>query len=112
MQNRSCKFPLAVIAATCSMLLSGCAAKVPVFQPMDDIYDEVHGSGARDAVTVLREGLRERMAYGVTDAYIPLRTPDQVVPIWVFPYEDPRTARRVDGHWEHTVLRSSEWFTE
>jgi hypothetical protein len=62
-------------------------------------------------VELLRDGLRSNNAYGVTDPYIPLRTPEQVVPVWV-PARVDTYGRRIEGHWEHTVIEKSKWFTQ
>lgn len=99
-------------AAAGLILLAGCASEREPGRPIDEIYDEIHRRGSKDAVEMLRDGMRERMVYGVTDPYIPLRQPDEVVPVWVPAFVDPRTGRRIDGHWEHTVIRRGEWVTD
>jgi hypothetical protein len=91
--------------------LAGCSSPAPVGRPLEDVYDSVNRRGSRDAVEVLREGMRTRRQYGTTDPYTPLRTPEEVIPVWVPAYVDPRTGRRVDGHWEHSVIRRSTWET-
>lgn len=98
-------------AAFLILAMAGCASD-RAFRPMEDVYDEVHRQGQRDTVAVLRESLRERLVYGASDPYVPLRVPEEIAPIWIPPHVDPRTGRRVDGHWEHTVIRRSEWFTQ
>lgn len=110
--DRCSKSRLALLLCVAALGLSACATKRAEFRSIDEVYDDIHRSGSRDAVSLLRTGMRERMVYGVTDPYVPMRTPDEIVPIWVPPYVDPRTGRRVDGHWEHTVLRRGEWFTD
>ncbi|TJY57362.1 conjugal transfer protein [Sinimarinibacterium sp. CAU 1509] len=112
MADRYSKFTKILAVSLAALALSGCAARKGPVRSIDEIYDEVHRKGGQDAVSMLRAGMRERMVYGVADPYVPLRTPDEVVPIWVPPYEEPRTGRRIDGHWEHTVTRRGEWFTE
>lgn len=95
------------------LAVTACASsRPPPDRLIDEIYDDVHRSGAQEAVEGLRRAMGERQVYGVNDPYVPMRTPDEVVPIWVPAYEDPRTGRRVEGHWEHTVLRRGEWFTD
>lgn len=93
--------------------LAGCASEPELpYRPIEDVYESLHREGARNAVDLLREGLRSRQVYGVADPYIPLRKPEEVVPVWVPAYVDERTGRRIDGHWEHAVIRRSEWFTD
>lgn len=102
-----------LLIAGAVLALAGCTgARKPPDRLIDEIYDDVHRAGAQDAVDALRAGMGERQAYGIADPYIPLRTPDEIVPIWVVPHVDPRTGRRVSGHWEHTVIRRGEWFTD
>lgn len=93
--------------------LAGCASKPDhtQYMPAQGVYDSAYSEGARDSIDVLREGLRSRQVYGVTDPYIPLRTPDEVIPVWVPDYVDA-SGRRVSGHWQHTVVRRSQWYTE
>jgi hypothetical protein len=76
---------------------------------MDSIYDGVNRSGSRDAVDLLRQGMRTQQVYGQSDPYTPVRQPEIVIPIWVPTYVDPNTGNRVDGHWEHAVIRNSDW---
>jgi hypothetical protein len=94
--------------------VAGCATystTPPSAYSTDEIYDRSYRDGARDAIDVLREGLRSRQVYGVTDPYIPLRAPDEIIPIWVPDSVDKR-GRRISGHWQHTVIRRSQWYTE
>lgn len=89
---------------------AGCASKpVAIGDSIEDVYGRVHREGARDTVSLVREGLSTRPSYGSTDPVIPLRQPERVVPVWVPPYVDKDTGRRVDGHWQHTVIEDGEW---
>lgn len=97
-----------------AITLSGCAAHIAPSGPdvPDQLYDEIHGAGARDTVRLLQEGMRERQVYGTTEPYIPIRKPADVREIWVPDHRDQATGRLVHGHWESTVLREGEWYTD
>jgi hypothetical protein len=79
--------------------------------PTEAIYDEAYRDGGRETVSVLRVGLRSRQVFGVTDPYTPLRVPDEIVPVWVPDHID-KSGRRISGHWQHTVIRRSQWYLE
>lgn len=104
------KLALSVITLT---LVAGCASRpAPAYSvPTEEVYNSAYRDGGRDTVEVIREGLRSRQVYGVADPYIPLRTPDEVIPVWVPDYVDA-SGRRISGHWQHTVVRRSQWYTE
>lgn len=92
--------------------LAGCSSAPtprPVGPSIDSIYSAVNQSGSRDAVDILRTGMRTQQLYGQSDPYTPLRQPEIVIPIWVPAYVDPNTGNRVDGHWEHAVIQESDW---
>ena len=104
----------ALALACVGVAAAGCASGPRTAPPewrgaADRIYREVHGDAEKEAIDDLRFGLRERRVYGDSDPYYPLRRPDEVVPIWKAPRVDPRTGRRIGGHWEWTVLRRSKW---
>lgn len=94
------------------LILSGCGT---VDRPQglnpDSVYDQVYREGGRDIVKTLKEGLRQKQVYGTTDPYIPLRTPDQIMPVWVAAHID-KQGRRIEGHWENTIIRRSQWYTD
>lgn len=95
------------------VLMAGCStspqhAKGPA---LSEIYDKTHRQGSRDAIQVLREGMRSNHMYGATDPYIPMRKPDEIIPVWVPAQRDKRTGRLIQGHWEHSVIRWSDWQT-
>lgn len=100
------------LATSCVLLSAGCAStgKLPIGPSTAEVYDQVHRSGAKDAVELLSSGLKKRMSLGHSDPIIPMRTPDQVVPVWVVAHKDHRTHRYVEGNWEHAVVEESEWF--
>jgi len=106
-------FKPCMAVAMALLTLSGCASvnreDIPAGASPDSIYDQVYKEGQSNTIELLREGLQERKVYGVTDPYIPLRRPDEVVPIWVVDGVDPLTGRRIGGHWEHTVIRRGGW---
>jgi hypothetical protein len=102
-----------VSAVTLSVALSACSTTppAPYSPPPEAVYNALYNDGAREAVDLLREGLRAREAYGYTDPYIPIRTPDEVVPIYVPAYVDADN-RRIEGHWEYTVIKESQWYLD
>jgi len=104
------KKQLLLIAALLSVIACT-TTTIPPGQDPDKILDGLYMEGSRDAVALLREGLRSRKEYGVSDPYIPLRTPDEVIPIWVPAHLD-KYGRRVDEHWEHSVVREGSWYTD
>lgn len=110
---RSIEFRLAVLVLV-SLLLSACStpiAKAPADE-IDKVYDSVHGQGSQDAVKLLRQGMRERKIYGVTQPSIPVRNAEDVRQIWVPDHVDPVTARLIHGHWESAVLKEGTWYVE
>ena len=79
---------------------------------IDAVYEgEDHTSG-ENRVEQLRDGLRLDHTRGATDAYIPLREPDEVIAIYVYPTADGNREgrRRTSGHWQHSVVRWSDWY--
>lgn len=106
-------FRKAMLAVGAAASLAGCASRPPspYSPPPEDVYGSIYREGGRDTVELLRDGLRTNNVYGVTDPYIPMRTPEQVVPIWV-PARVDNYGRRIEGHWEHTVIEKSKWFTQ
>lgn len=94
-------------------LMASCASRPPGERDtISRVYDAVHGEGSKDAVRLLREGMRERKVYGTTTPYIPMRRAADVRQIWVPDYVDPTTGRLVHGHWESTVLKEDTWFID
>lgn len=111
MTGKATRFSKWCMTLAAVLVLAGCTQHRPpeIGRSVEEVYGEVNREGARDAVSLVRDGLRSQQTYGTTDPYVPLRKPAQVVPVWVPPYVDPRTGRRVAGHWEHTVIKESEW---
>ena len=93
------------------VLLSGCAHEEPFRNSasIDQIYEAVHQTGARDTVSTLREGLRARPELGASEPYYPIRNPDVVAPIWVVPYADKRTGVKHGGRWDYIVVEEAAW---
>ncbi len=112
--NHYFKFGLVLLSFSALTACAGTASRdeLPKGASPEDIYDESYREGARNTIELLREGLKERRVYGVTDPYLPLRRPDEIVPIWVVDDIDPRTGRRIAGHWEHSILRKGGWSLE
>lgn len=111
------KAALPILVSAVSLLLGGCAVMNERPEPKNTIRDQYNNGyqeGSRNTVRLLRDALRARRSYGHTDPYTPMREPDVVMPIWVVPHRDERTdgRRRVSGHWEHAVVRHSDWVTE
>lgn len=97
------------------LLLGGCASRTGPLPPMraspDAIYDQIHRKGGQDAVALLQAGMRHREVYGVTDPYTPMRVPDEVAPIWRPARVNRATGARLDGYWEHDVVKPGYWVT-
>jgi len=100
-----------LITLITAALLTGCAQDEPFRNSasIDQIYEAVHQSGARDTVSVLREGLRARPELGSSEPYYPIRNPDVVAPIWVAPYADKRTGVKHGGRWDYIVVEEAGW---
>ena len=95
-----------------TLIISGCStAQRPRGLNPDSVYDQVYREGGRDIVKSLKEGLRQKQVYGTTDPYIPLRTPDQIMPVWA-PARIDKQGRRIEGRWENTIIRRSQWYTD
>lgn len=103
-----------LLAIAIAIVLSGCGSRRPVAGPdvPERVYREIHQEGAYNALQLLREGMRERGVYGVTEPYIPIRKTDDVRKIWVPDHEDPVTGRLVHGHWESTVIEEGSWYID
>lgn len=103
-------YKTSAVLALCLLMLGGCASKRPApGVPLQEIYSQVHRTGAQDSVALLRQGLRSRYQYSVTDPYYPLRKPEVVIPIYRPARIDRRTGNRLQGTWEHAVVERSEW---
>ena len=105
MKNRC--FSLAALCA--AALMAGCASKPISSAPLEQVYGDIHRAGARDVVDLLRDGMGNRQMYGMTDPYYPVRVPEEVMPVWVPTFIDPRTGRQIAGHWEYSVIRAARW---
>jgi hypothetical protein len=103
----------ALVALCAVATMTGCANKPPspYSPPPEQVYGQIYREGGRDTIDLLRDGLRTNNVYGVTDPYVPMRTPEQVVPVWV-PARVNTFGRRIEGHWEHTVIEKSKWYTQ
>lgn len=110
-----------VFAVLVSSALTGCSGgplagkeRPKPKRTIKEMQGAASTAGSRDAVELLRDSMRARNAYGHTDPYKPVRTPAQVMPIWVVPHRDERTEgrRRVSGHWEHSVVEPGDWVTD
>ena len=79
---------------------------------IDAVYEGDDPTSGENRVEQLREGLRIDHTRGATDAYIPLREPDEVIAIYVYPTADGNSdgRRRTSGHWQHSVVRWSDWY--
>jgi hypothetical protein len=100
-------FKLAALAAV--SLLAACASKPVPGVALEAAYGDIHRSGARDMVDLLRDGMAHKQIYGMTDPYYPVRVPEEIMPVWVPTYIDPRTGRQIAGHWEYSVIRAARW---
>lgn len=108
MGSRFSKFSLLVAAV---IVVSGCAQQQPIPQSrnIEDVYSDIHREGARDAVALLREGLRSNYQMGYSSPTYPIVNPAVVIRVWRPAYIDPQTNHRIDGAWEYIMLKDSEW---
>lgn len=106
---------LKTIAICATIAVGGCASNKDPYMSqrgMEQVYDDVNDKGMRDGVKLLREGIRHRETYGVSDPVTPMRKPAVVAPIYRVPVVDERTGRRIEGHWQHTVIEGAAWYDE
>ena len=95
-------------------LITACQQKVLRSEDpytMDDVYNNVNNfrNGEKDAVKILRDGLRTNYTLGQRDPLLPIRLPELVAPIWHFNYLHPATNSRIEGHWEHLIIQEPQW---
>lgn len=76
---------------------------------MDEVYNHENVRGQRETVKIMKQGLAQNLQGGVTDPVFPMRYPDQIVPVWKPAYPDPRTGRKVGGHFIYIIDEESRW---
>lgn len=94
-----------------TVVLAGCGSNPArtIGPSVEEIYSNTSRGAARDTVQMVRQGLQSNARAGTSDPSIPIRQPETVLPIWIPPYVDKATGRRIDGHWQHAVMQESGW---
>lgn len=95
-----------------ALTMSGCATEptlLPAMNSASDVYNSIYNDGQRSTVQLLREGMRSDHRLGFVDPGNPIRSMDEVIPVWVYDRVDSSTGRKVQGHWQHSVIKQSDW---
>lgn len=102
----------------CAMLLLGasCTAHRPPASggvtgtSLDEVYAHARRQGSEAGEQTLREDLQMQGTLGYLRPYVPVRTPPNVIRVWIPPFEDEQH-NLVQGHWVHVVVHTEGWYT-
>lgn len=96
-----------------SLILSGCTfSRAPSYEnapTMDQIYDHANNQGSAQTIQLMREAMNSSPNIGAQDPYIPIRKPEVIVPVYNPPQTNKATGSRIEGFWEHYVVKEAEW---
>ena len=106
-----------LILSLCGMLLlaASCAPRrLPAAEEvtstaLDEVYAHARRQGITEAEQSLREDLQMQGTLGYVRPYVPVRTPPNVMRVWIPPFEDEQH-NLVQGHWVHVVVHDEGWY--
>jgi hypothetical protein len=76
---------------------------------LDEVYAHARRQGSEAGEQTLREDLQMQGTLGYLRPYVPVRTPPNVIRVWIPPFEDEQH-NLVQGHWVHVVVHTEGWY--
>jgi hypothetical protein len=65
----------------------------------------------RDAKAWVQRDLQMHGTLGYLRPYVPVRTPPNVMPVWIPSFVDEDN-NLIQGHWVHILITDEQWFIE
>lgn len=76
---------------------------------LDAAYAQARRHGIEDGAEALRDELQLQGTLGYVRPHVPVRTPPNVMRVWIPPFEDAER-NLVQGHWVHVVIGDEGWY--
>ena len=95
-----------VLLASCSTAPHGPASRDG--HALDEAYARARRQGIDAGVEAMRDDLQLRGTLGYVRPHVPVRTPPNVLRVWIPPFEDGER-NLVQGHWVHVVIADEGW---
>jgi hypothetical protein len=76
---------------------------------LDAAYAQARRHGIEDGAETLRDELQLQGTLGYVRPHVPVRTPPNVMRVWIPPFEDAER-NLVQGHWVHVVIGDEGWY--
>jgi len=96
-----------VLLASCSMTRRG-AHEGSGGHALDEVYAHARRQGIEAGVEAMRDDLQLQGTFGYVRPHVPVRTPPNVMRVWIPPFEDGER-NLVQGHWVHVVIADEGW---
>ena len=94
------------LLASCSASRSGQSSDGT---SLDAAYAQARRHGIEDGAEALRDELQLQGTLGYVRPHVPVRTPPNVMRVWIPPFEDAER-NLVQGHWVHVVIGDEGWY--
>ena len=109
--------PTILRLSLCAMLwlLASCSASRSGQHPssdgtsLDAAYAQARRHGIEDGAAALQDELQLQGTLGYVRPHVPVRTPPNVMRVWIPPFEDAER-NLVQGHWVHVVIGDEGWY--
>src|SRR6185369_55897 len=75
---------------------------------LDESYAHARRQGIEAGVAAMHNDLQLQGTFGYVRPHVPVRTPPNVMRIWIPPFEDGER-NLVQGHWVHVVITDEGW---
>ena len=75
---------------------------------LDAVYAHARRHGIEAGAEAMRDELQLQGTFGYVRPHVPVRTPPNVMRVWIPPFEDGER-NLVQGHWVHVVIADEGW---
>ncbi len=99
-------YAMLVLLASCSTVPRGPASRDG--HALDEAYARARRHGIEAGVEAMRDDLQLQGTLGYVRPHVPVRTPPNVMRVWIPPFEDGER-NLVQGHWVHVVIADEGW---
>lgn len=109
--------PMILRLSLCGMLwlIASCSAPRPGQRngaegnSLDEVYAHARRQGIEAGAEALRDDLQLQGTLGYVRPDVPVRTPPNVMRVWIPTFEDAEH-NLVQGHWVHVVVYDEGWY--